>query len=107
MSKIIEIDEKKFEEEVLKAKGIVVVDFWASWCGPCKMLAPILEEISEELDGKIKFTKINVDQNSDLASRNNIMSIPTLVVFKDGKIVDQILGLQEKKSLITKLKSIK
>ena len=104
MSKIIELDEKKFKEEVLEAKGPVLVDFWAPWCGPCKMLAPVLEEAASRINNQIKFFKINVDENPKLASNYNVMSIPTLIIFKDGKIKDQLFGLQNEAELEEKLK---
>src|SRR3972149_11714678 len=96
MGKEIEITEKNFEQEVLKSDIPVLVDFWAVWCGPCRMVAPVVEEISEEYSGKVKVVKLNVDDNPSLASKYKVMSIPTLMLFKDGKIVDQLIGAQGK-----------
>ena len=96
MSSLINLNEITFEEEVINNKGIVIVDFWAEWCGPCKVLAPILEEISEE--GKVKIYKVNVDENPSLAGQFGIKSIPTMVVFENGIRVDQVVGLRPKKN---------
>ena len=94
MSSLINLNEITFKEEVINNKGIVIVDFWAEWCGPCKVLAPILEEISEE--GKVKIYKVNVDENPSLAGQFGIKSIPTMVVFENGIRVDQVVGLRPK-----------
>ena len=92
-----------FQKEVLEYKGIVLVDFWAPWCGPCKMLDPIIEEIAKEYSGKAKVGKLNVDEAGDVASKYNIMSIPTVLFFQNGKVIDQTIGMQEKKNLTDKL----
>ena len=92
-----------FRSEVIESKGLVLVDFWADWCGPCKMLAPILEELSGETEAKI--CKVNVDESGDLAGDYGIRSIPTMIVFKDGVKVDQIVGLRQKSELLEKLNS--
>lgn len=81
------------------SEGVVLVDFWAPWCGPCKMIAPVLEELDGELDGKAKIVKVDVDDNQETASQYGIMSIPTLVVFKDGQQVDKTVGFQSKEQL--------
>jgi thioredoxin 1 len=81
----IKIDENNFESDVISSSEPVVVDFWAEWCGPCKAIAPSLEEISDEMAGKVKITKINIDENPDLAAKFGVRSIPTLVLFKDGE----------------------
>ena len=92
-----------FEQDVLKADQPVMVDFWAAWCGPCKAIAPVLEELAGEYDGKAKIVKINVDDNPQIASQFGIRSIPTLMVFKDGERVDTVMGLQPKDHLATVL----
>jgi thioredoxin 1 len=89
---ISEVTDQNFEEEVLKSDIPVVVDFWAPWCGPCRMIAPIAEKLSEEFDGRVKFCKLNVDQNNDTAASYRVRSIPLLVFFKGGEKVDESLG---------------
>lgn len=101
MNSLINLDEMTFEKEVINNKGIVIVDFWAEWCGPCKVLAPILEEISEER--KVKIYKVNVDENPSLAGQFGIKSIPTMVVFENGIRVDQVVGLRPKEEIKEKL----
>lgn len=95
----VTITKDTFENEVLKADIPVLVDFWADWCVPCKMVAPILEEISEDYKGKLKIGKLNVDQGADLAAQYNVVSIPTLLLFKDGEVVDQKVGAGSKKDI--------
>ncbi|MCD6272490.1 MAG: thioredoxin [Deltaproteobacteria bacterium] len=96
---VLEINDSNFETEVLKADGPVLVDFWAPWCGPCKAIGPIIEELSGSLGDKIKFTKCNVDDNPATPSKYGIRSIPTLIFFKDGAVADQIVGLVAKSKL--------
>lgn len=101
----IHLDDANFDEFV--KKGVAVVDFWAEWCGPCRIMGPIFEDAADELKGKIKFGKVDVDSNQELAQRFEVMSIPTLVFFKDGEQVDQAVGVLSKKDLIARLKEIK
>jgi thioredoxin 1 len=89
---VIEITDENFEDEVLKSKVPVVVDFWATWCGPCLMIAPITEKLSKEYKGKVKFCKLNVDENPQAAGKYQVMSIPLLLFFNSGQIVDESLG---------------
>ena len=93
------VSDATFESEVLKATGPVVVDFWAEWCGPCKMIAPALEEISNELSGKVKVVKLNIDDNPELAAQFGVRSIPTLAIFKGGKVADIKVGAAPKTAL--------
>jgi len=95
---IVNVTDQSFKNEV-ESTGTVLVDFWAPWCGPCKMIAPVLEELDQELAGQVKIAKINVDDNPDTTSRFGVMSIPTLIVFKDGQPVDKVVGFQPKDSL--------
>jgi thioredoxin 1 len=101
--KPVELSEINFDQEVLKATMPVLVDFWAVWCGPCKMIAPIVDELSVEYDGKLKIGKVDVDNHQQIAMQYGIRSIPTLLIFKDGKVVEQIVGAAPKKSLVEKL----
>lgn len=93
------ISDAQFETEVLNAKGLVLVDFWAEWCGPCRQLLPILEEVSKEMADKVKIYKMNVDESPNTASQYGIRSIPTMFLFKDGKQIDIKVGLNSKSSL--------
>jgi thioredoxin 1 len=103
MSNVLAVTDANFEEEVEKHDGLTVVDFWATWCGPCRMIAPILEQLSTEYEGKVKVTKLDVDANIKTGSRFNVRSIPTLLFFKEGKVVDQIIGAVPKTHIESKL----
>jgi thioredoxin 1 len=92
MSTPLAVTDETFETEVEKSSGLVVVDFWAAWCGPCRMIAPILDQLSAEYAGRVKVTKVDVDSNIRTSTRFNIRSIPMVLFFKDGKVVDQVLG---------------
>lgn len=100
----VHLTQENFENEVAQSSVPVLVDFWAEWCGPCRMISPIIEQISEEYAGKLKVAKVNVDDNQELAMRFNVMSIPTLIVFKKGNPVDQIIGAVSKDHLAGRLK---
>jgi len=100
---VLDVTDKNFETEVLKSDLPVLVDFWAEWCGPCKVIGPIVNEISEELKEKLKVVKVNVDDAQDLAGKYQIMSIPTLLVFKGGEAVEQIVGAVPKEQLLEKI----
>jgi len=100
---VLAVTNDNFEEEVLKSEHPVLVDFWAEWCGPCKAISPIVDEIAQELDGKLKVTKVNVDDAQELAAKFNIMSIPTLLIFKSGEPVEQIVGAVSKDQLMEKI----
>ena len=89
---VTEVNDQGFENEVIKCQIPVVVDFWAAWCGPCHMIAPVTEKLSEEYADRVKFCKLNVDENPEMVRKYNVMSIPLLLFFKDGKQVDSILG---------------
>ena len=95
---IVHVSDQTFGAEV-EGKGTVLVDFWAPWCGPCKMIAPVLEELDQEFGDSLKIAKVNVDDNPESASRFGVMSIPTLIVFKDGQPVDKVVGFQSKDAL--------
>ncbi len=101
---VIKITSKNFEEEVSKSDVPVLLDFWANWCGPCKMLSPIIDDIANEVEGKIKVGKINVDEEQELAQGFSVMSIPTLIVIQDGKLIKQSVGVRGKEEILEMLK---
>ena len=103
MSNAIEITDATFEAEVVNSGDVTVVDFWAPWCGPCRKLGPILDEIASELDGKIKVCKINTDENINIAKEHSISGLPTIMVFKDGQPVERLVGLMQKTALMTNI----
>ncbi|UNB45442.1 thioredoxin [Staphylococcus coagulans] len=94
---LIEVKDSNFEEQI--NDGVKLVDFWATWCGPCKMIAPVLEDLAQDYDGKVDILKLDVDQNQATAAKYEVMSIPTLIVFKDGEPVDKVVGFQPKENL--------
>ena len=96
----LKLNSENFEKVVLNSEEPVLVDFFADWCGPCKMMAPIVEELATELEGKAKVGKLNVDENSDIAIEYNVMSIPTLIVFKNGKEEKRLVGVRDKEELL-------
>ncbi|MTT31699.1 thioredoxin [Terrilactibacillus sp. BCM23-1] len=98
---ISHVTDANFTDET--SKGLVLADFWATWCGPCKMIAPVLEEVDSELADKVKIVKLDVDQNQATASKYGVMSIPTLILFKDGEIADKIIGFQPKEALVERI----
>ena len=105
MSDVSEVTTSTWDDEVIKAQGLVMIDFWAAWCGPCRIISPTVEELSKEYSGKVKVLKLNTDENSDIASRYQVMGIPTLMFFKDGTKLDQIVGVVPKQFLKAKIDS--
>lgn len=101
---VLKINEGNFEEEVLKSEKMVLVDFYADWCGPCRMMSPIIDEIAEELKESVKVGKINVDENQELAIKYDVMSIPTIIIFKNGMPVKTFLGVTDKNEILENLK---
>ena len=97
--KIVQLSDASFEADVIKADGAVLVDFWAEWCGPCKMIAPILDEVSRDYDGRVQVAKLNVDDNQEVAAKYGIRGIPTLMLFKDGQLAATKVGAMSKAQL--------
>lgn len=103
---MIHLTDETFEKEVIKSEQPVIVDFFAEWCGPCKMMGPIFEEVSTKFEGKVKFVKLNVDEARESAMKYGVMSIPTLIVFKGGEVAETLVGLQDAESLEEKANSL-
>ena len=102
----VEVNDSNFEEVVLKSDKLVIIDFWAEWCGPCRMVNPIIKEIGEEYDGKVLVTKVDVDSNPGISSKLGIRNIPTVMFFKNGKMVDKQVGAVPKSNFISKLEPL-
>lgn len=105
-SAAVTLDESNFEREVTQSEQPVLVDFWAEWCGPCKMIAPLLDEIAKEKAGSIKVGKVNVDNNQSLSMKYNVRAIPALLFFKNGQLRDQVVGMTSKKDLLGRLEAL-
>jgi thioredoxin 1 len=103
MATPITIEDSTFDSKVIKAKKPVLIDFWAEWCKPCKMVSPIIDELAKEYDGRVEFMKMNIDQNQQVAARYNIKSLPTIMLFKEGKPVSHMVGFRSKANLIKTL----
>ncbi len=104
MGKPIVLTDTTFKNSIENTKGVMLVDFWATWCGPCRMIAPIVEQIAQENDGKVSVGKLDVDVNGQTAMKYGVMSIPTLILFKDGKPVERLVGMMPKERLMAKIK---
>ncbi|MCL4538372.1 MAG: thioredoxin [Bacteroidetes bacterium] len=104
--KPVVVSSQNFESEVVKSEIPVLVDFWASWCAPCRMIAPVVEELAKEYNGKLKVAKLDVDANRDIASSFGIMSIPTLLIFNNGRVADQVVGAVPKNMLVDKISRV-
>jgi len=102
--KIVNLNEANFEHQI--KRGITLVDFWATWCMPCKIMVPALNEVAEEFDGEVKVAKVDVDQNKSLSAKFNVRSIPTLILFKDGKEINRFVGVKDKNFLLKQLKAV-
>ena len=103
MGQTIKVESTTWEDEVLKANGLTMVDFWAAWCGTCQMIAPVVEDLATEYHGRMKVAKLNTDENPDIASRYQVMGIPTLMFFKGGQVIDRIVGAASKRQFKEKI----
>lgn len=103
---VLEINDNNFESEVIKADKPVLVDMWAPWCGPCRMVAPVIDKVAAQYSDKFKFTKINIDENPKSPSQYNVMSIPTLLFFKNGEVADTVVGAIPESTLISKIEEV-
>ena len=106
MGQTIKVDSTSWENEVLKANNLTMVDFWAAWCGPCQMIAPVVEELAAEYHGRVKVAKLNTDENPDISSKYQVMGIPTLMFFKGGQVIDRIVGAASKKQFKEKIDAL-
>ena len=106
MSQVASVGTGNFQSEVVEAETPVVVDFWAEWCQPCKMIAPVLDKIADKYNGKLKVVKCNVDENQDVAGKYGVMSIPNLIFFKDGQVIDQVVGYKGESELSSKVEEV-
>ena len=106
MGKAVVVTDSNFNDEVVNSQTPVLIDFWAEWCGPCRMIGPVVEELAQEFEGKIKVGKVNVDENQKTAAQFGIRSIPTLLLFKGGTLVNQMVGAQPKKKLVEAINKI-
>jgi thioredoxin 1 len=105
MAAPVKIDDAEFDQEIGKHEGLALVDFWATWCGPCQMIAPVIEQLAEEYDGQVKVGKVDVDANQTTAMRFNVRSIPSVLLFKDGQHVDTIIGALPKAAFVEKIEA--
>ena len=103
---VIKLNSENFQKEVMESEKIVLIDFYADWCGPCKMMSPIVDEIASEVHETVKVCKLNVDESQDLAVEYDVMSIPTLIIFKNGRVVNTLIGLKDKEEILNILNSI-
>jgi thioredoxin 1 len=106
VAKPLDVSTRNFESEVLRARDPVLADFWAEWCGPCRFMHPILEELAEDLDGRLRVVRINVDENPELASRYDVYAIPTFIIFRDGVEVDRLVGAMPKSAFKERVEKV-